>query len=266
MSYLQNYLQNNNIRNYMTQKNSGFINFKKIKSQFCPFQRFVDHRPNPYRPVESCNLNVFNYPTEKEKFVSCYKFIDKRKLHPLITREDLVKYMRQDSAILRHRNPCNSCIKINSGNYGSNYYSIFKKSFPFIKGNFCGNLTKYIPRYNTPINSRNVGQKFKYKFTDNKNYSTEEKNIKNMNVLTRTCNVNQMEERKNDKNDGNKLNELLKKSEGIRLKFLSRNNSINYFYRPMTRRSFHKTQIFNHCKPFLVDEFRAYAENKKISD
>ena len=261
--HFQTSLDNNMIK-YITPKNKSLINFRYTRSQFCPFQKYVDHRPNPYRPLtkSSSSSNLFNHPIEKEKYISCYKFMDKKKLYPLVTRNDLLKYFKRDGTLLLHKIPCHSCNKINQGNYGRNYYSIIKKSFPFIKGNFVGDLNQFFPRYKTPISSRNLTNKIKNKFFQdisnkyNNNYTTEEKNT-DKNTFRKIYDMEQKEERKNEKE-----NEVINKNENRRYIFLSRNASSNYFYRPVIRKSFHKTQIFDHCKPYLVDEFKEYGDYK----
>jgi len=287
MSFIQNRLLNNLPENnkipYLTPRNNSNVLFRYTRNQFCPFQRFVDHRPNPHRPSSSITnyIKKFNYPTEKEKYVSCYKFIDRSKLYPLITRQDLSKYFNFDATLLKHFKPCFSCKKINQGNYGKNYYSLVKKSFPFIKGNFSGNITKFFPKYSTPTNSRNFTNKLRNKFIENipDKYNTEEIST-HMNTFRKTYNEeqkNQKEEKKQkeqeehkeeikkeNKEGINNENPLMKKDENNvqYVNILTRNNSTSYFNRPTIRRRFHKTQIFNHCKPFLVDEFKEYADYK----
>jgi hypothetical protein len=278
-AHFQTSLDNNAIKyEIQSMKNRTPLNFRYTNKQFCPFQKFVDHRPNPYRPLSKTNsdVNFFNHPIEKEKYISCYKFVNNRRLYPLVTRSDLAKYLKLDGTLLRHQTPCNSCNKINGGNYGRNYYSLIKKSFPFIKGNFCGNLTKFIPRYNTPSNSRNLTNRFKKKFlrnshddyfnsninNKNNNYSTEEKNIRSKSVIKKIYEKNKKEEKKNEEDNDFNLTKFLKNNDNQRFKYLSRNSQSNYFYRPVIRKSFHKTQIFNHAKPFLVDEFKEYGGYK----
>lgn len=226
--------------------------YRYTKNHFCPFQRYVEHRPNPYRPLSKTNsyLNQFNFPIEKDKFISCYKQLDKRKFHPLITREDLSKFLKFNTALFKHKKPCEPCNIINQGNYGKNYYSVIKKSFPFIKGNFCGDISKFTPKFSmSNIHSRNTDKKLRYKLIDNipPDYNTEvrpqsanrEKNIFNMTPR------NRFEEMKNERCNN--------------FQILSRNNS-NGFLFSNTRTGFHKTQIFNNMKPFLVDEHKAFLE------
>ena len=244
---------NNRFRKYFSPTNRT-PSHRYIKNYFCPFQRYVERRPNPYRPISKTDSrkNQFNFPIEKEKFISCYKHLDKKKLYPLITREDLTKFLKLDTTLFKHKKPCEPCDIINEGNYGRNYYSVIKKSFPFIQGNFCGNITKFTPRNSTTnIHSRNTTKKLRNKlieklpldhYTEIRPQSVNRfKNIFNM-----TTPKNKMEEMKNERcND---------------FQILSRNNSHSYFFRN-TKTGFHKTQIFNNLKPFLVDDYNAFLEN-----
>ena len=240
----------NRFRRYLTPKNETSYN-RYTKNYFCPFQRYVEHRPNPYRPLSRTNSckNRFNFPIEKEKFISCYKFMDRRKLYPLITRDDLSKYIKFNTTLFKHKKPCGPCKNINQGNYGQNYYSINKRSFPFVNGNFCGNLVKFTPRINEQnSHSRNNSKKIRYKLIEKMpmDYTEDKyKSVQNVKNIFDKTPKNNMEEMKNEHCEG--------------FQILSRNNSNSYFIRN-TKTGFHKTQIFNNLKPFLVDEYKAFAE------
>ena len=261
----------NNMLNYFPpkDKNKTPLNLRYLNNKFCPFQKYVDHRPYPYRPLtnSTSNTNLFNHPIDKEKYVSCFRNMNKKKLYPLITRSDLAKYLKLDGTLLRHQTPCSACNRINRGNYGRNYYSLIKKSFPFVKGNFCGNLTKFFLRNNTPSNSRNQTDRFKNRFFNNindkydNNFNTDEKNL-SQNKFKKIYDMDKKEESKNEKNDDFNNNEFMNENENKRYKFISRNASANYFYRPVIKKTFHKTQIFDHCKPYLVDTFKEYGTYK----
>ena len=264
-------------RYYITPTYRNPLFFRDTKKQFCPQQKFVDHRPFPYRSFvkSGSNFNYFNTPIDRENYIPCYKFINQKQCFPLVSRQDLLKYLKKNGKILKHLRPCNSCAKINKGNYGRNYSTIHQKSFPFINGNFIGdNTPRIIPRYKTPCNSRNVNKNnIRYKLASDEDYNN------NQIFANSNINVNSMfdkysildkkekeekEERKNEEIDKfDELEDLVKNNEKVRIKYLSRNNMNNKtFYKPMEKRSFHKTQIFNHYKPYLVDEFKEFAEYK----
>jgi hypothetical protein len=135
---------------------SNSIYFRDTIKQFCPHQRYVDHRPYPYRSFVKppTDFNYFNNPTEKDSFVPCFKNYPKRELLPLVTRQDLAKYLKNNGKLISHKRPCNSCSRINYGNYGRNYYTIEHKSFPFINGNFTGTNFRVTNGFSTLYQTR----------------------------------------------------------------------------------------------------------------
>ena len=208
---------------YLAHRKLNKIYFRDTIKQFCPHQRFVDHRPYIYRPFSRVpfDFNYYNSPIEKDSFVPCFQSITNEFL-PLVTREDLEKYLKGNSKLIKHLRPCNSCKLINEGNYGRNYYTFNHKSFPFVNGNFTGMNFKINYRLRTPF-------KVRYKMNDYYN-----------NKINRTLYERQKKANiKNEKSNGNK-------------KIIMRNNSMKFL------KTFHKTQIFDHCKPYLVDEFREF--------
>ena len=147
--------------NYLTpHNNTNSIYFRDTIKQFCPHQRYVDHRPYPYRNFVKppTDFNYFNNPTDKDSFVPCFKKYTTRELQPLVTRQDLAKYLKYNGKLISHHRPCNSCSRINDGNYGRNYYNINHKSFPFINGNFTGTNFRINNRFVTPYQTRNNGK------------------------------------------------------------------------------------------------------------
>ena len=261
---------------HLTSRNKTPMNFRDTSSQFCPHQKFVDHRPYPFRSFlkSTSNFNYFNCPVKSENFIPCYKAMNKRKCLPLITRQDLAKYFKFNGTLLKHIRPCTSCIKINKGNYGRNYSTVNQKRFPFIDGNFVGSGPGIIPRYKTPLNSRNKNNHFRYRLSSSKGaYNNEaftniNNNMSSNTELDNTYNNyminNKKEERKNEEMDKfEEIDDNVGNNETKGLKIISTNFSNNMtFYQPLKRKKFHKTQIFNHYKPYLVDEFKEYAEYK----
>ena len=264
--------ENTYYKYHITPKNKNPIYFRDTKKQFCPHQKYVDHRPFPYRSIMKSysNFNCFNSPVKSENSITCYRPINKKQCLPLVTRQDLVKYIKLKGTLLKHLRPCYSCIRINKGNYGRNYSTIPQKRFPFINGNFIGDAPRFIPRYKTPTYSRysrNITKPIKYKLTkeqENDNNDAFYNTNTDMNNMYRKYKINDKEESKNEGVDKySELNEIVKDNENTRFKYISRNNSNNnIFYKPIEKKRFHKTQIFNLYKPYLVDEFKEYAEYK----
>ena len=264
-AFHQNTMKNNNSVNYKTeyfdnyipinQKNS--IYFRDTIKQFCPHQRYVDHRPNPFRNFVQppTNFNYYNNPTEKDTFIPCYNNYPRRDLLPLVTRQDLSKYIKNNGRIFKHNKPCKSCSRINEGNYGRNYYTIYHKSFPFINGNFTGTNFRIKNRFINPYQTRNNGQP-RYNINDENN------NIYQRNYESNID--NRYDNNMNNMNNNDAINENAKNNNETEIK-QNENNTINAKnttsnYTPKFRRSFHKTQIFNHYKPFMVDDFKEFAD------
>ena len=223
---------------------SNSIYFRDTIKQFCPHQRYVDHRPHPYRSFVKppSDFNYFNNPTEKDSFVPCFKNYPKRELLPLVTRQDLAKYLKNNGKLISHKRPCNSCSRINYGNYGRNYYTIEHKSFPFINGNFTGTNFRVTNGFSTIYQTRNDRKRrLRYKIKNYDNNKTNEE-----------FNNEYYENQKNYSENKNQSN-------------INRNNFYEGEYfgggaTPNYKRRFNKTQIFNHYKPFMVDDFKEFAD------
>ena len=236
-------------------KKENSIYFRDTIKQFCPHQRYVDHRPDPYRPFVKppTDYNLFNNPTEKDSFVPCFKNYSKRELNPLVTRQDLSKFLKSNNGLIKHQRPCNSCSRINRGNYGRNYYTMYQKSFPFINGNFTGNNFRVIHGYNTPYQLRNNrSRELRYKIRDYDNYQTNNEYNNQFNYE----NNNNNEQNENEKEIKESCQNIKKENE------LNKQSKYYNYYgaTPKYKRTFHKTQIFNHYKPFMVDDFKEFAD------
>ena len=242
-----NFRTYNNVLDPYNKKNS--IYFRDTIKQFCPHQRFVDHRPYPIRSFVTppIDFNYYNNPTEKDAYISCYKKPPRRDLLPLVTRQDLAKYIKNNGKIIKHQNPCNSCSKINEGNYGRNYYTIYHKSFPFINGNFTGTNFRSFNGFNTSYGGNR--RRIRYKIRDYDNYQTNNEYNNEINN-----NRNNNEHYSNQTNDGN---EGFKMDNNTNSGTIVNETDSNI---PKIKRRFHKTQIFNRYKPYMIDNFKEYAD------
>lgn len=249
---------NTDIDNSIPIKKKYTIFFRDTIKQFCPYQRYIDRRPYPFRNAGTPynEFNYYNNPTEKETYFSCFHDYKKRELVPLVTRQDLNKYINNNSRLLKHKKPCKSCTKIKNGNYGINYYTIKQKSFPFINGNFTGTNFRITNKYGTPYQTRN-NEKFKFRIR-NGDYN----NINNNNYDSNIDN-NRYE---NNNNNFNSNNNSILSDNGIgnneRINKLSemKKKMLKSHYTPNIRKSFRKTQIFNYYKPFMVDDFQEFGK------
>ena len=194
------------------------------------------------------DFSYFNNPTEKDSFVPCFKNYAKRELNPLVTRQDLAKYLKYNGGLIKHQRPCNSCSRINNGNYGRNYYNINHKSFPFINGNFTGTNFRITNGFNAPYQTgNNRSQQIRYKIRDYDNYHNNDYNNQYNNE-----NINN----EYDENEKEKKEDIKKEND-----ICSKSKYINYYGATSKyKRTFHKIQIFNHYKPFMVDDFKEFAD------
>ena len=244
-SSLQFGTENSDFLNPYKKKNS--IYFRDTIKQFCPHQRYVDHRPYPYRSFvrPPTDFNYFNNPTDQDSFVPCFRNYPKRDLLPLVTRQDLAKYLKSNGQLIKHQRPCNSCSKINYGNYGRNYYTIDHRSFPFINGNFTGTNFRVTNSFGMPYHtSYDRNRNIRYKIRD---YDNNENNGEFNNEF--------YESQKNlDKEENKKQNNVNNKNKFSETEYLGGGATPKY------KRRFHKTQIFNHYKPFMVDDFKEFAD------
>ena len=242
-----NFRTYNNVLDPYNKKNA--IYFRDTIKQFCPYQRFVDHRPYPIRSFVTppIDFNYYNSPTEKDAYISCYKNFPKGDLLPLVTRQDFAKYIKNNGKLIKHQNPCNSCSKINEGNYGRNYYTIDHKSFPFINGNFTGTNFKSFNGFNTSYGGNR--RRIRYKIRDYDKYQTNNEYNNEINN-----NRNNNEHYSNQTNDGN---EGFKMDNNANSGTIVNETDSNI---PKIKRRFHKTQIFNRYKPYMIDNFKEYAD------
>ena len=124
-----------------------------------------------------------------------------------------------------------------------------QKSLPVIGGRSCDKKVKINLKYKRPTLSRNLSSNLRNRLA---NFSLDEKNL-TLNVKK----LNPIEESKNERyEECDILKEIVenKKDE----KKLPLDNMNNLFYKPKKKTNFRKVQIFNHFKPYLVDEFKEY--------
>ena len=192
-------------------------------THFYPYNIYIKNNPFPYRTIIKNNNSI--HDTENEKYTPYYKKINKSTFYPLVTRQDLLNFIKQKG-------------------------SPQQRSLPVITGRSRDKKIKIIPKLKTPTLSRNQSSNLRRKII---NFSVDEKN--------RSVNLNALlpiEEKKNETDEEcGKLTEIV--NEERKEKIISLKNFNAIFYKPRQKTSFRKVQIFNHFKPFLVDEFREYA-------
>ena len=195
-------------------------------NQFYPLRKYVKNNPFPYCSLKkySSNFNQSCRQTEEEKSLPYYRKVEFRKFFPLITRKNLKKYLNQNCSL--------------------------QNGLPVISGKSCDRKFKIIPKYKKPSLTRNMSSDFRHKIID---FNTDEKRR-----ILNVSNLIPIEERKNERyEDCDKSNDVVKENNAEKL--LPLDNSNDNFYKPKKKTNFRKAQIFNHFKPFLVDEFREFA-------
>ena len=254
MSYLDNQTKDktraelqlkteSNQTNSLNQKRS--IYFRDTLKQNGPNQRYADHMPYAYRS---------NVKPQGE--FPCYENYPKGDFNPLTSRENLTKYLKAKNSLFNHHRQCQACQKLN-GSYGKIYNTSYQKAFPLIKGNIKNlknsNNMSYQSRNNGKINNK-IGNYTTLNY-DSNDYETynEDSKINFPKIEKKTNRLDSTEKQNNRNNTIDATNSIKNENYG--------NNVINcYSYRPRFRRTFHKRQIFNNYKPFMVDDFHEYSD------
>ena len=223
----ENRKENKLIKNFTSRKKVPLYLSDSV-THFYPYKKYIQNNPFPYISImkkTSSNFNLSNRRVENEKFTPYYKNSNKSSLYPFFTKKDLLKYLKRDG-------------------------SPQQRSLPAIIGRSCDKKFKVIHKYKVPTLTRNQSSNLRHKII---NFNTVDKN--------RSVNLNTLypiEERKNEENEEyGKLSEVV--NEERKEKILSLKNFNAIFYKPKKKTNFRNVQIFNHFKPFLVDEFKEYA-------
>ena len=211
----------NPLNNMSMNLHSSKIKLKKLPHKMNP----VSNSNNSYikYPID---MNNYNYLAERKNYISHFKNIDDKRINPLISRQDLSKYLINPKHFLRKN---------------------LKQSLSLVNINSRDNSlkNKFYNRRVLPI----IDNKYKKrKLLSQKLY---EPKIKHKNIL----NINQFRNQNelNNQNSKNLESDRTKNDEEI-----NTNNkfaSLSHCYIPRIPRGFHKTQIFNGCKPYLSDDY-----------
>ena len=266
----------------------NLIYFRDTIKQFCPFQRFVDHRPNPHRPLLNppTDDSYYNYPTERENYNPCYYDYRTRQLYPLLTKEDLKIYLKNNGKLYKHQRPCSACLKINNGNYGRNYYTVKqKRTFPFVNGNFIGtdfrissarktpysidikkirykNRNPYnnYDTYNQYNNEYNRNERYNNEYNGNERYNNEyygNERYNNKYYENEKYNNEKLDNEKynNEKLDNENYNNEKEEIKEEKNYIDKKNLDADYYEFCPNVYGHHKTQILNNYKPYMIDQY-----------
>lgn len=255
MSYLDSNLKNkarpeiqfktegNQNTNSLNQKKS--IYFRDTIKQTGLKQKYADHMPYPYRPSVKPQGEILGFDNHS-----------KGEFNPLTSRQNLSKYLKTKNSLFSHHKSCQACQRLN-GSYGKNLSTSYQNSFPLIKN---AKLTTYQNRNNGRIKYK-LGNynTINYDNENNKNYDQynetnyNEDNIKYPKIEKNSKGLDNIEKQNNRYNTIDATNSIKNDNSGNKV-------TNSYSYKPRFRRTFHKRQIFNNYKPFMVDDFHEFAD------
>jgi hypothetical protein len=195
----------------------------------------------------SAPFNYYKNPADKNTFLVSYNGGPKNQLHSFIKREDLKNYLYNKKLVYPNKKPC-GCISnyYNPKLARSQSYNDFRYDNINDEVNKSNQVNNFIKK-NYPSANGNI-RTFKRYMTPNHFRMSNDGKI----ILT-------LKKFRNDEFNNNLRYEIQKNNENnekIRNSF----DSSFYNFRPRFSNSFHKTQIFNRCKPFLVDQFQEFPD------
>lgn len=260
---------NINKTNFDSKYNNGFNPSKRLKNTFYQSpglfskKKFIFPKPSIYHSFinSSAPFNYYKNPVEKNAFLICYNGGPQSQIHSFITIKDLKKESN-NKKIIYNLKPC-GCLsrqpvtKLSKNltyaeNYGYNKEINRKKNNTFKRINY---LTKK-PLFRNARNScgfltsnKTLMMKKDGNMIRSMKQFNDENNYENRKDFRREKAFDRFQNSKYYENKGEKDK-----------KIRNRINSSCYGFRPRYNNLFHKSQIFNHCKPFLVDEFNEFPD------
>ena len=231
----------------------------KLKSNIHKYQnllnkkKFVLHRPNLYRSFlnSSAPFNYYKNPVDKNTYLVCYNGGPQNQLFSLVNREDINQefYKNNKETIFRSIKPCGCPSQQPIPKLSRNLSYLNNKMNDNGKTLF-NNCEKINSLPHRPL-SRNEGL-----FNGFRNAKTLRRNNDGKIIYT-------LKKFIEENNKPNALRyEDKKGDEQINKKNIILRNRYSSFYafRPRINKIFHRTQIFDHFKPFLVDEFQEFPD------
>ena len=253
------------------------VNYSSLRDKIKLKNKIYNSNYNAYIPNTYNNttffrskapFNYYNNVNDRNDLMICYNGGPKKQYNTLTTRDNISQYLKNRSKTLKYKRPCGCYSKYYSTKYRHEYdYPNFERSrqyntlykqnnlnyLPNISGN--DNL-RYSYDFMTPRteNKKNITYKLKGNSDNGNNrLNTDINNYEpHQNLETENQEQNVKKEEIVEENHEEIKPALINEKEKNRNK-----KKLNYFnLRP--RRRFHKIQIFNNYKPFLVDDFKEY--------
>ena len=259
MSYI-NYIHNRNLNNYQKFNTGDPDNYyynKKQKNIFREspnlphIKKIVFRTPNIYRSFinSSALFNYYNNPLNKNEYCVYYNGGPKKQVNVSRDSNNLRKrkmlnennvnqygyYMpKLNRSLSQYENYKYKNLSYNNYQYNKENYNYFNKT-GFHHNNHISPAPNRVNfnGFMTHKPTRNKKQNFIYNFNNNEFNQNSNYDYKN---------ESENNDEKNKRNSRNKVT----------------SSSVDFI--PSFEKSFHKTQIFNRCKPFLVDGFQEFPD------
>ena len=296
MSFIQRAKTPKNTNDEYFPKNGEYLNtFNKTNySSFGDKMKMMNnykcnnyYKPNQFNSFfkSSAPFNYYHNMNDRDRLLVRYNGGPQKEYNSFITRDNLSHFLRKKNNSNRYKRPCGCYSKYNITKYSQvlehpqydreYQYGNYNRGqkLPLIGDNDNNLRYSYTNGLMTPdIKNKRIG-KLTCKLKDNydsENYplNNESNNLannqnacendahENVNVnVNENINQNENNEAINDVKEEEKNENIEKKvSNGNTIFIMKNNNCFNI----KPRRRFHKVQIFNNYKPFLVDDFKEY--------
>ena len=260
------YIKDNQNDKIMTDYNNYYNTFNSANTNFFSVRDKMENKHiNQNKKNKNIRLNRNTFLNSSAPFYICnndkngmlvrYNGGPQKKIYPRYNNTNLSRFLPNRSTSLRFKRPC-GCLS----NYNISKYTQFW-DYPYYNNNYRKNNLPFLNRENmryshrimTPQYRNNTKITYKLKNNDDNDNFVGNGNVGEYN--------DKIEENENEKKNDvkNQLDNEEKEEKKEEIKEEKKNNVLNYF-KKQTRRRFHKVQIFNNYKPFLVDDFKDYAD------
>ena len=236
---------------------------KKPKNMFREYSNLSQkkinfyNKPNMYRSFinPSAPFNYYNNPANKNSFLVRYNGGPQKQFQSFIKKDDSKAHFQDKQIIYRNNKPY--------GNLSKYYMPKLSRSLScndYFKNNDMNKTNNHYYNYNNEnlAPSNNGLRTFKKYITPNHIRMTKDGKI--VLTLKKFRNENNHEDNNNFRYENQNNYDNNEKNDKGRNTFYSS----FYCFRPRHFNFFHKTQIFNLCKPFLADEFQEFPDFDKI--
>ena len=246
-------------KNNLTTQYKGLLNSSiKLKSNINKYQnllnkkKYILGRPNLYRSFisSSAPFNYYKNPADKSSYLISYNGGPQNQVFSLMNREDSKQvFFRNNKEMLFKRVKSCGCPT--------------RQCMPQLPRNLSYLNNKMDNNNKTPFNFEKIQNLPQQPLSRNKpcfNGFRTAKTLRRSNDGKIIYTLKKFNEENNDFNklkyEDNKGDEIFDKKKIL----LHNKYSSIYSFRPRINKIFHRTQIFDHCKPFLVDEFQEFPD------